>query len=181
MTPTIKVKAFTRIFFDKAKVIDAMDKATHTALNKAGGRIRRTAINSIKTVRVKVRDLSDKERDEYRRACYEAKLAGKPKPKLPQANVSSQPGSPPISQTGLLKQHIYYGFEPSSRSVVIGPAKLNAVGKQVPSVLEFGGKMVVKTRSGRLSVDLAARPYMGPALQKNLSFIPQAFANSIRP
>lgn len=170
---------FKRMFFDRAAVLGAVDKATHKALNLAGGRVRVTARNSIKTIRKKVKDLSDQQRVAYRRAAYEAKLRGEPKPKLPRSTVPSAPGNAPHSQTGLLKQHIFYGFDRSTRSVVVGPARLNSRDTSAPRVLEFGGTIQIKTRGRIRRATIAARPYMGPALRKNLSFIPQAFANSI--
>lgn len=81
---------------------------------------------------------------------------------------SSLAGQPPRSQTGLLKKFIFFGFDTSSQSVVVGPAKLNGVkGKDAPHTLEYGGS-------------IAARPYMTPALNKNLSKLPEMWANSIK-
>jgi len=61
----------------------------------------------------------------------------------------SQPGNPPLSHTGLLRKWILFAWDPSSRSVVIGPTRIsNQIGftsdmkvtrGTVPSVLEYGG------------------------------------------
>lgn len=62
----------------------------------------------------------------------------------------SEPGQPPKSRTGILKDFIYFAWDPARRSVVIGPAKTNQVffknsGKPVsgtaPEVLEYGGSI----------------------------------------
>lgn len=62
----------------------------------------------------------------------------------------SAPGNPPKSRTGILKEFLYFAFDPSKGSVVIGPAKTNQVffngaGQPVkgtvPAVLEYGGEV----------------------------------------
>jgi hypothetical protein len=61
---------------------------------------------------------------------------------------ASNPGQPPTNRTGILKRFIFFGYEPATSSVVIGPTKTNQVfwgptGRPetgtVPNVLEFGG------------------------------------------
>lgn len=54
---------------------------------------------------------------------------------------TSSPGEPPRAQTGLLKKFIFYNYDKSTHSVVIGPMVLNRRGStgEVPRVLEFGG------------------------------------------
>ena len=73
----------------------------------------------------------------------------------------SKPGSPPKSHAGTLKDFLFFAYEPSRRSVVIGPAKTNQVffdgdgqpvSGTVPEVLEFGGSISVlewQLRSGK--------------------------------
>lgn len=87
----------------------------------------------------------------------------------------SVPGQPPSNRTGLLKKFIFFGYERDSRSVVIGPAKLNQK-TRAPSVLEYGGKTKVKDKNVRI----AARPYMGPAFEKEKPKLPNLWKNSIR-
>jgi hypothetical protein len=123
---------------------------------------------------------------------------------------TSPPGSPPHSHTGLLKDLLFYSFDPATDTVVIGPAKLNQVNLDgdgqpvsgtVPQVLEYGGKIGVREvyrrggwqradlRSRRRLADLpsrrriasvAKRPYMGPALAKAQPRLPALWANSVR-
>lgn len=50
----------------------------------------------------------------------------------------SKPGEPPSSPTGVLKRTIFYAYDPSTRSVVIGPLKTQAK-SNVPQILEYGG------------------------------------------
>ncbi|MCA9251265.1 MAG: hypothetical protein KDA54_09025 [Phycisphaerales bacterium] len=137
-----------QLFFDRAKVIRAVDKARRAVLSKAGAFIRTAARSSIR------------------------KRKG-----------ASAPGQPPSSHTGLLKKFIYFGYEPDSDSVVIGPVKLNKPGA-APSVLEHGGKTLIqKRRRGRIvrrQVSIKPRPYMGPALEKEQPKLPKLWAGSVR-
>ena len=55
----------------------------------------------------------------------------------------SKPGQAPTNQTGRLKNNIFFVYEPTRRSVVIGPILLNR-GTGAPEVLEHGGVTVVR-------------------------------------
>jgi len=146
----MKVKA---IFFDRPKVRRGADRAKRRALSKAGAFIRQRARTSIR------------------------KRKG-----------ASPPGQPPRSHEGSLRRLILFGFGRASDSVVVGPARLNRPG-EAPNVLEFGGRTTITRRrtkkNGRRVLEsrrvrIAARPYMGPALKKELPNIPKAWANSVR-
>jgi len=129
----------------------------------------------------------------------------------------SPPGTPPSAHGGkdypkgpLLKTLLRYHFDPTTNSVVVGP--LGASGKLAPSLQEFGGSKVIKTRrvppkSARKAspaqaeafkrkikdgsivrtkeplvqqtIHLPARPYMKPALLKELPKFPTLYAGQI--
>ncbi|MEZ6193753.1 MAG: hypothetical protein R3C45_21125, partial [Phycisphaerales bacterium] len=56
----------------------------------------------------------------------------------------SKPGEPPSSHIGLLKKFIFFGYDPSARSVVIGPVRLSQKGRgEAPALLEHGGPVKV--------------------------------------
>jgi hypothetical protein len=147
-------------FFDRKKVIRAVDAATRKALSKVGAFIMRRARTSIRPVGD---DLAP-----------------------------SKPGDPPKSRTGLLRGGILFGYEPTEKSVYIGPIALNSkVDGSIPRVLEMGGTVEVSrlARGGRRTgkrykkrVRIAARPYMGPALQAEIAAgtIPEQFRDSVR-
>ena len=91
------------------------------------------------------------------------------------------PGNPPSSHTGLLKRFIFFGYEPRKRSVVIGPALLTQRGRgEAPSLLEYGGTASLKRRGRRRSVNYKPRPFMGPAMTKELPQLPSMWRNSLR-
>lgn len=83
---------------------------------------------------------------------------------------TSNPGQPPKSHVGLLRDHIYFNYEPSIKTVVIGPAALktrSSMGDAVPHTLEFGGRVRRKTKRGVVKErQYAPRPYMRPALAR---------------
>jgi len=92
------------------------------------------------------------------------------------------PGHPPHSHEGSLRRLIYFGYDPASDSVVVGPVGFKR--STVPNVLEFGGKTEVRTRRRgkvvRTRTTIAERPYMGPALEKERPKLPKRWAGSVR-
>ena len=143
---------FKLIFFDSAKVLQAVDKAKRAVLAKAGAFVRQTAKTSIRAKK-----------------------------------GSAPPGRPPHSHTGLLRKFIFFGYDRGTDSVVVGPAKLNRA-TEAPHVLEFGGQTTVERRRyrrGRVQkvrrrVTIDARPFMGPALEKERPKLPKRWAGSVR-
>ena len=94
---------------------------------------------------------------------------------------ASPPGSPPSSHTGLLKKFIFFGFDPDAKSVVIGPARLDKRGRgDAPSLLEHGGATTLVRRGKRERAAYAARPYMGPAFEKEQPKLPAMWRDSVK-
>ncbi len=86
----------------------------------------------------------------------------------------SDPGSPPLTHTKVLKDKIKYAAD--ARGVVIGPELASVKGKPagsktIPQAIEEGGTIIVlrgkKSRVDR-KVQIRARPYMQPAFDKIL-------------
>ena len=138
------------VFFDRKKVIDRTDRTTRRVLSKFGAFVRQTARRSIR-----------------------------------KRKRISEPGKPPSSHVGLLKRRIFFGYDPGSRSVVVGPAPLNQRSPYgdttVPELLEEGGRVRRREKGGQTEVlHYKARPYMGPALEKELPQLPAMWRNSIQ-
>lgn len=104
------------------------------------------------------------------------------------AEMPSKPGQPPRDVTGLLRDFIFYAWDPVTDSVVVGPelkqARRAAYGLPVPEVLEKGGltrRKYSKSRPPRFGpwFRLAARPYMMPALERHISDLPEQFRHSV--
>lgn len=138
-------------FFDRNKVFSAVDKATGKVLSRFGAFVRQTAKSSIR-----------------------------------RRKSISKPGQAPTNWSGLLKKFLFFSFDRSKRSVVIGPARLNKSSNDAPELLEHGGRAKRRNRAGRnrskrsRSVRYHARPYMGPAFQKEQKQLPKLWRNSVR-
>jgi len=95
----------------------------------------------------------------------------------------SQAGKPPSSHVGLLRKLILFGYEPDRQSVVIGPARLNRIGN-APEALEHGGVSTIaagtRRRPRRRKVTIAARPFMGPALEAEKPKLGPMWADTIK-
>ena len=147
-------------FFDRQAVIAAVGRANVLALSKAGAYIRRSAKGLIRS--------------------------GGKKGKV------SLPGEPPRSHVGSLRDLIFFSWDARTRSVVVGPALFkqspdaaSPVSGTVPSVLEHGGQIIVKRLARKFGsrspiVTIAPRPYMLPALNKNLDVLPPMWMGSVK-
>jgi hypothetical protein len=92
---------------------------------------------------------------------------------------TSRPGEPPHSHVGLLKRFILFAFDPSRKSVVIGPTLLRSTSK-APRLLEHGGETVIETNNGPRPARYRPRPFMGPAFEKERPGLPALWRDSAR-
>jgi hypothetical protein len=80
----------------------------------------------------------------------------------------SQPGTPPTNQTGILKKFLFYSWDPTSQSVLVGPEKLAGAKSMAPRKLEFGSDKIKQ------------RPYMRPALDAAMAKLPELWSGAIK-
>ena len=93
---------------------------------------------------------------------------------------ASEPGAPPSSHIGLLKKFIYFGYDPSANSVVIGPVRLSQNGRgEAPELLEYGGTTTLQRRGKRVRANYQGRPFMGPAFEKEHPKLPAMWRDSV--
>lgn len=145
----------TKFFFDSAAVMRSVDAASRRVLSKFGAYVRTAARSSIRS-----------------------------------RKKMSAPGQPPSSHAGLLKRFLFFSYDPRTAGVVIGPERLNATIGDAPHALEYGGPSRV-TSAGRASrgrkktvvrtANIRPRPYMRPALAKELPKLPAMWAGSVKP
>ena len=155
------------IAVDHAELGQAVRAGSRAALNKAGAFVRTTAINSIKSRRKSRRKaaLSQSKRAKAKRAKKRLKKS---------SDRISKPGNPPLNHTGVLKKSIRFAFDRVTNSVLIGPVPRK--GGKGGELLEFGGDVFRKGRSQ----NYAARPFMGPALIKEVGKMVGLFHDSIK-
>jgi hypothetical protein len=176
---SFKVKSF---FFDRLKVIAAVEKDRLKFLRNAGGFARKTARTSMKRkgkARARPKNLTGKA---FTR--WQQEIENQP---------ASPPGTPPFAHSDdavRTLKNILFAYDISSGGVVVGPVglrhkKLRAMGGTIPpSLHEYGGTTrVLEKRVGRRWAPLGgrarpgqpvrkrnatypARPYMKPAVEK---------------
>lgn len=104
--------------------------------------------------------------------------------KIGKKRKPSEPGNPPKSRTGLLKDFIFFVYEQQAENVLIGAARLNQTLGTAPHALEVGGRSLTNRGTRRnkriVSVNIKARPFMAPALQDSLPKLPPMWANSLK-
>lgn len=140
----MQLKAAKSLFFDRARVINAVDRTTRRNLSRFGAFVRKRARSSIRT-RKRI----------------------------------SEPGQPPTNRTGLLKRNIFFVYEPTRRSVVIGPVLLNT-SSGAPELLEHGGNVIRRVGQRSVRMTYRARPYMGPAFEEEQNQLEKLWRNSVR-
>ena len=132
-------------FFDREKVLRAVDKAQRKVFSKFGAFTRKRAKSSIRK-RKKISAL----------------------------------GSAPSSHTGTLKKLIYFSYDATKRSVVIGPTLFRQDSK-APSLLEFGGTTTITPKRRKVFIArYKPRPFMGPAFQAELPGLPAMWKDSVK-
>ncbi len=93
----------------------------------------------------------------------------------------SRPGQPPHAHVGLLRDLLFFSYDSSTNSVVVGPVAINKR-SEAPAVLEFGGRTrkpyYWKGTSSQITV--RARPYMRPALRITRNELPGHWKDQIR-
>jgi hypothetical protein len=194
-------------FFDRLKVMEAVEKGKVAALAKVGGFVRSAARRSMKKARrMKPAELSDTQL-----AIFQA--SGGKRENLPLK--SSEPGQPPRVRRGTLKQGILFAYDPKTKSVVAGPVRLSgssdaaanlehggttevtvleletrprkgrpATGRQLEAFLRKRAAGTLPARSSlrrrKVSARIAKRPYMSPALEAARPIIQTQFKDLIK-
>jgi hypothetical protein len=101
-----------------------------------------------------------------------------------QRKKPSAPGQPPSSHSGLLRRFIFFGYDEARKTVVVGPMRLNQKIGAAPEALEHGGTSEVvegfRGKRRKRKVRIRARPFMGPAMEKELPKFPSLWANSVK-
>lgn len=169
-----KLRVASRSFFDRSAVTEATTAETRFVLSKFGAFVRTRAKSLIRKARQKsLAEMTPEELLAYRIRAAQAKKAGHPQPKRPLA--SSKPGEPPRSVLGFLRKFLFFVYDKSTNSVVVGPAQFGGASGTAPSVLESGGSTVLF--NGR-RVTIRPRPYMRPSFESEKPNLPKFWAQA---
>lgn len=152
-------------FFDRKKVTDAVDRATVRALSQTGAFVRAAARSSLK---------------------YKKKPSAPGEPPVVHRTMSrtktNKQGVVKRQSVSPLREFVFFSYDQSSRSVVVGPALLNArSGARTLQALEYGGPSVIRDSKGReKAVIVRARPFMRPALSKAMADLARKWQGQVR-
>lgn len=169
---TMGIKQFQGTFFDRAKVQNAADRAAVRNLSRAGAFVR-TRARSLLRYRDKP-SAEGKPPSIHKTMVREKKVRSG----LNAGDYSKQAVSP-------LREFLFFGYDSSTRSEVVGPAKINQTGSDtVLSALEYGGtSRVIRGRKRRekrwVMATIKAHPTMQPALAAEVPRLAPLWANSI--
>jgi len=100
--------------------------------------------------------------------------------KLRKRRASAAANQPPSSHVGSLKNKTFFSFDPSTRSVVVGPEKFN---KGAADTIEKGGEETLTDKHGHSRrVTYPPHPWMGPALAEEIraGTIPGPWHDSVK-
>jgi hypothetical protein len=152
-------------FFDRQRVIDAVDKATRKVLSKAGAFVRQRA----KTL-IRYRDrpsAAGSPPSAHRTVGRVHKKSGK-------VVTKKQLVSP-------LREFMFFSYDRRTKTVVIGPALLSGTqSSRALHALEYGGPTVILAGGRRKSITIRARPFMRPAMAAEMGTFPGLFSNSVK-
>ncbi len=186
----VKVLGVRVLSFNDKAIKRAVSATKRSVLSKGGSYIMWAARYLLRPAKRKAEsEMTDDEMRDFsiRLSMWKrkgGKDSGKPRPKRPYK--PSAPGQPPrVRPKSPLKRLLVYGWDPARESVVVGPRVFRK--GEAPSVLEFGGRGMkytwdIKQRKRRqIAVNVARRPFMGPALKSSLPALPPMWRNSIGP
>ncbi len=144
----ISFKAQKAGFLDREAVIKAVGKARIKLLNDYGRKVRATAQKSLKYAQGPSRPGSPPN----------AHKTGFRK------RTSKKTGKTNVRKVSYLREFLYYTYDTATNSVLIGPSKLNKViSNTALQALEKGGPSQAVRNHRLVSIDVQARPFMGPA------------------
>jgi hypothetical protein len=160
----LTVKAAKSNFFDRAKVQSAVDKGTHKILSKFGSYVRQRARTSLR----------------YRQRSSIPGMAPSAHRTMVRTKTNKQ-GQQKKQAVSPLREFTFFAFDRSRKSVVIGPALLNAKGSaRALQALEYGGSSTIWQDGKRIQILVRARPWMRPAFDEEQKQLPGLWKNSVR-
>lgn len=161
MAALMKMKA---AFFDAKLVTSRVSKARRAYLSKAGAFVRRTARTSI-------------------RSSSKPSAPGQPPHSHIGARIASlnrkrkKEGKSRVTAAFQGVRHILFSYDATADSVVVGP--ISNTGGVVTNALEFGGKSYAWRNGEQVPIQIAARPFMLPALESEAPKFPDLWKDSV--
>lgn len=165
------VEAAKGNFFDREKVLNAADRGTVKALSKWGAFVRQDARTSLR----------------YRDRPSEP---GKPPSahKTMTRAKTNRKGETKVQGVSPLREFLFFAYDPGSKSVVAGPARLSTKLGNAPETLEHGGRSLIRSTTWEnhkrvmttRAVTIQPRPFMAPAAARTNDRLGELFKDSVR-
>jgi hypothetical protein len=144
----LTVKMAKAGFFDREAVIKAVNRASLRVLKEYGRRVRRRAQKSLAYGKGTSPPGSPPTAHRSRTVTRKSKSTGKTRKR----------------SVSFLREFLYFAYDASSKSVVIGPARLNGtVDANAPHALEYGGTSTAIDHGKAKKVSIRPHPFMRPA------------------
>lgn len=163
------VEEFKKSFVDRKAVLAALGRGQLSLLSKVGAWVRTRDKSSL---RYRSRTSTPGEAPSVHRNA-----------KFTRARKSRKTGSTSRQNASPLRELTFFGIDPATKSVVIGPAHFKGSrvgGGKVPRVVEEGGVSAFYDRGKRKSGSYKPRPHTGPAFRSVLPLVPQWAKNLIK-
>lgn len=161
-----KIKAkFVDGFFDRAAVMNAVGAAKVRIFNDYGRAVRAGAQRSLKYA-------------DGPSAAGQPPHAHKSRTRT---RTSKSTGKTRTRSVSFLREFLFYKYDKSTESVVIGPERLDStVDPRSLPALEYGGPSTILDHGKRKNVTIAAHPFMHPAAAAEAPGLPERWRNSVR-
>jgi len=155
----LKVKAATKLFFDRERVIQRIGQARAKYLNRAGAMVRLTARRSIRK--------SDKtsKPGEAPKSHGEHLLRNKILYALDESRNDAMVGPAKLNKPGTAPATLEHG----------GDATIDTYAWQE----DAAGNLIRRVRTGKKRITIAPRPFMGPALEKVQPQLSKLWADTV--
>lgn len=165
----MNLASFQKSFFDRQKVATRVEKVRLKNLSKCGAFVRTAARSSLR--------------------------------RRKRVSLPGQPPSVHSKDAFATLKNILFGYDPAAKGVIVGPVAVNSNRDDVPRLMEKGGfakrrakHVPARTAKGRIkqrgvqvvrirharTVHYDARPFMAPALRKEMKKFAKVWQNSVK-
>lgn len=106
--------------------------------------------------------------------------------KTAQFSMRSRKGTAPAGQPPyahkkkLLRKLLFFSYDVNTKTVVIGPVRIErTMDQHIPKLMEEGGKVAKETRSGKIvTLDYTPHPFMQPAFETHIGKLAEMYRNA---
>lgn len=170
---------FNLQFFDRKAVIEAVGRAAAKVIGEYGRRVRKRAQASLQYAEGPSAPGSPPHAHRSRQIARRSRKTG-------QVKLSKRTGKALKRSVSFLREFLFYQYDPSTKSVVVGPERLaTTIDPAALPALEYGGSARIRSGSPNEPVirtaNIPARPFMRPADAAERPGLMNLWKDSVRP